>query len=297
MHYIKEITDPTEIYAYMETLEFPYRYDTPYALWEKSYARDTDGEGRELFADLKTLGAYEGEKLIGFLQYGRTAFGFDETGEISDAVSCPVIRNFYYDADCGEIGKELLAAAMRKMSVGSGRIYAFFHYFGMSCYARHGKLFADFSHIHDLLLESGFCIEHENVFYSSKAESNACADSGISCLPHERTVADQQYFDFLLGTEVVGGCEVHFLAQQKISYLRWIFTDEAVRGKGIGTRCMAALRSELCRRGYTRLDTDTARLNTGAQRFYEKNGFVREGLTRSYYYDVDAKQPCKTHGS
>ena len=36
-------------------------------------------------------------------------------------------------------------------------------------------------------------------------------------------------------------------------------------------------------KGITRLDTDTALDNHRAQRYYEKNGFVREGITRSYF--------------
>ena len=43
-----------------------------------------DGEGRGLFSDLSTIGAYSGSELIGFIQYGKTAFGFDDNGEISD---------------------------------------------------------------------------------------------------------------------------------------------------------------------------------------------------------------------
>ena len=39
----------------------------------------------------------------------------------------------------------------------------------------------------------------------------------------------------------------------------------------------------LAERGYVRLDTDTALLNEIAQKYYEKNGFKRQGITRSYY--------------
>ena len=60
---------------------------------ERSYLYDTDGEGRTLFSDLTTVGAYFGGKLVGFIQYGRTSFGFDENGEISNTVFYSVIRN------------------------------------------------------------------------------------------------------------------------------------------------------------------------------------------------------------
>ena len=47
--------------------------------------------------------------------------------------------------------------------------------------------------------------------------------------------------------------------------------------------CMAALKSDLFGRGIRRFDTDTVLANTTAQRFYERNRFKREGITRSYY--------------
>ena len=81
----------------------------------------------------------------------------------------------------------------------------------------------------------------------------------------------------------MGGCEVHFLEQEGIAYLRWIHVDEALRGKGIGSRCMAALKSDLFGRGIRRFDTDKALANITAQRYYERNRFKREDVTRSYY--------------
>ncbi len=51
------------------------------------------------------------------------------------------------------------------------QIYAFLHYFDISCYAHHSKSFEKFEHIHNLLAENSFTIEHENMFYSSKLNS------------------------------------------------------------------------------------------------------------------------------
>lgn len=53
--------------------------------------------------------------------------------------------------------------------------------------------------------------------------------------------------------------------------------------KGIGSKCMNALKCYLYNKGITRLDTDTALSNNLAQHFYQKNGFVNEGITKSYY--------------
>ena len=215
---LKNIVNTREIYDYMVNLSFPYNYEVEFDTWEKSYLYDIDGEGRTLFSDLTTIGAYLGSKLIGFIQYGKTAFGFDCDGEISDAVFYPVIRNFYFDEGQKETGIQLLNEAVKVLSNTEGKIYAFFHYFGMSCYARQGKLFERFGYIHDLLEQEGFAIEHENM------------------------------------------C-----------------------GKGIGSQCICALKNDLFDRGITRFDTDTALSNKVAQHFYEKNSFVKEGLTRSYY--------------
>lgn len=279
---IKENVDLREIYEYMKKLSFPYNYDVSYDLWEKSYLYDMDGEGRILFRNLETLGAYEDGRLVGFIQYGQTAFGFDETGEISGLISCSVIRNFYYEEKCERVGRELLNKAVNRLGNKTEKIYAFFHYFGMSCYARHGKLFEGFEYIHSLLMQLGFFIEHENVFYSSKLNGKDLGDMGVKCEWHAMTAGCQKYCDFISDKDVVGGCEIHLLEQQKIAYLRWIFTNEDIRGKGIGSQCMTALKLELLKQGMIQLDTDTALSNQVAQHFYEKNDFVREGLTRSY---------------
>lgn len=279
-----------DIYEYMQKLPAPYCYETDYPLWEQSYLRDVDGEGRTLFHDLATIGAFRDGVLVGFIQYGRSAFGFDANGQISAAVSHAIIRNFYFDEACEEAGHTLLKAALDSLKhCNADRVYAFFHYFGMSCYARHGKLFERFAHIQRLLAQAGFAIEHENVYYSCQLSPDAPQEDGAVCIWQDRTSAGQQYCDFQMDGHSVGGCEVHFLEEKPIAYLRWIFTEEALRGKGIGSACMAALKADLRERGIARLDTDTALNNTVAQHFYEKNAFHREGITRSYFKPLAAE--------
>ena len=46
---------------------------------------------------------------------------------------------------------------------------------------------------------------------------------------------------------------------------------------------MKALKSYLFEKGINRFDTDTALSNNVAQHFYEKNNFIKEGITKSYY--------------
>lgn len=109
-------------------------------------------------------------------------------------------------------------------------------------------------------------------------------ESEVKVVPHDMTRGNQQYIDFQFSGNQVGGCEVHFL-DGRITYLRWIYVNENITGRGVGTKCMNALKQWLSQQGITRLDTDTAVLNLTAQRYYEKNGFTREGITRSYYLE------------
>lgn len=268
------------VYEYQMELQLPWFFGSDYELWEESYLRDTDGWGRGLFRWLRTLGAYDGEKLVGFVQFGSTAFGFDACGEISAEISYPVIRNFYFDQDRADAGKLLLDAATQHLA-GESRIYAFFHYFGMSCFGRHGKLHEGFPWIRSALESAGFITEHENVYYSAHLGGDASAD--VRLAGQAVTEGGQQYFAFEADGTEVGGCEVHYIPGGNAAYLRWIFINDALQGAGIGTRCMAALKAYLRKRGIDRLDTDTALENVAAQHFYEKNGFARKGISRSYY--------------
>ena len=218
MKIVLKTAEPKEIFVYMERFPFPYRYRVGPAMWEKSWLHDVDGDGRPLFRSLISTGAYLHDRLVGFIQYGCTAFGFDDRGEITDRVSYPVIRSFYFDEGQPEAGTALLQEALGVFSETPGRIFAFFHYFGMSCWARHGKLFERYGYIHDLLTRSGFAVEHENVFYSSVL--GGAADSAIQLRWHKMTSGGQRYCDFVCENVIAGGCEVHFLEQEDAAYLR-----------------------------------------------------------------------------
>lgn len=268
-----------EIYCFQMNFHTPYFFDTSFEEWKKSFESDIDGEGRALFKELLVKAVYDNDELLGFVQYGKTAFGFDENGEISSEVSYPVIRNLYFVKDRTDAGELLLNEAMKSLGANE-RVYAFFHYFGMSCFARHGKLFENHAHIDALLKENGFEIEHENVYYSSIL--NGCENTEVTITTNDLTKGNQQYIDFKIDGNQVGGCEIHYL-NNTIAYLRWIYINGDIVGKGIGTRCMTALKSFLYEKGIARIDTDAALNNTVAQHYYEKNHFTREGVSRSYF--------------
>lgn len=276
---IENETNLEQIYNYQMSYNCPYFFDMDFNAWKSSFEEDVDGEGRTLFKELFVKAAYDEEKFIGFIQYGRTAFGFDEQGNISDKISYCVIRNLYFDKDRMDVG-ELLLKEAQEIFAGDDKVYAFFHYFGMSCFARHGKIFEKYEYIEELLKENRFEIEHENVYYSSVLKGDEESEASVKA--HDMTKGNQQYLDLMLMDEQVGGCELHFV-DDNTAYLRWIYINENSTGKGIGTKCMVALKQWLYKQGIKRFDTDTAINNDVARHYYEKNNFTYEGITRSYY--------------
>lgn len=271
--------DLKDIYDFQLSFQSPYFFNTNFENWKKSFESDIDGEGRILFKELNVKAVYDEDTLLGFVQYGKTAFGFADNGDISSEISYPVIRNLYFDKERADVGEMLLNEAMESFKRDK-RVYAFFHYFGMTCFARHGKLFENHAHIEALLKENGFEVEHENVYYSSIL--SGCDNSEVVITANDLTKGNQQYIDFKIDGNQVGGCEVHYLSDTT-AYLRWIYVNGDIVGKGIGTKCMSALKCFLYAKGVIRFDTDTALDNRVAQHYYEKNGFIREGVTRSYY--------------
>lgn len=266
-----------DIYDFQLSFKTPYFFDVDFEAWKNSFENDIDGEGRVLFKELNIKAVYENDELLGFIQYGNTAFGFAESGDISSEISYQVIRNFYFKDE--KAGKMLLGEALQSFDKDE-KIYAFFHYFGMTCFARHGKIFETHTGIESFLKENGFELEHENVYYSSTIDGNE--NSEVVITANDLTKGNQQYIDFKLDGNHVGGCEVHYLSDTT-AYLRWIYVNGDIVGKGIGTKCMTALKHFLWEKGINRFDTDTALNNTVAQHYYEKNNFTREGITRSYF--------------
>lgn len=57
----------------------------------------------------------------------------------------------------------------------------------------------------------------------------------------------------------------------------------AAQGRGLGERLVRALADEAIRRGCTRLLLEVRADNAPALRLYERLGFARDGLRRSYY--------------
>ena len=260
---------------------FPCNFPMDYEDWQESWERDIDSDGRLLFSSLRTELSFDGTGAItGLIRYGKTAFGFDDSGECSEDVHYNVIRDLCFeDADSAA---RLLRSALAHFPAGE-RIYAFFHYFGMSTCGRHGKLHERNLQIQTLLLENGFTVEHENVYYTKDLSAFKPQNSPVVLRWGARSAGDCREFAAAIhGDEVCWG-QLHFLPQGDIAYLRWIYVDEQRQHTGIGSQVMHALFSALPEMGICRLDTDTALDNRTARHFYEKNGFVNCGITRSFY--------------
>jgi aminoglycoside 6'-N-acetyltransferase len=69
-----------------------------------------------------------------------------------------------------------------------------------------------------------------------------------------------------------------------------LFLDPAVHGRGLGTEAIArVVRHLIDDRGHHRITIDPATANAAAIRTYEKVGFTRVGVMRSYERDVDGE--------
>lgn len=202
----------------MINFDAPYLFLTRYEDWYKSMFNDVDGQGNPLFEQLDTYVSYKEQRITGYVQYGFTRIGFDEAGQLKEGISYPVIRNLFFLEDAPEDGEELLHQAMQALKKNNEcRIYAFFHYFGMSCYARHGKLHIRYGYIEKLLYENNFVDEHENVYYLKKLsisyeeqkkslKNHIMAEqqgTEITLVFSERSKGNEQMISFLLGDEQI----------------------------------------------------------------------------------------------
>ncbi|MGN1119294.1 MAG: GNAT family N-acetyltransferase [Oscillospiraceae bacterium] len=280
----KRISDFRALYEYYCAVKsaVPYWFDADYELWLESFNEDTDYEAEKMFDELVTYAAFSGADIVGFIQFGRSRYIYNERGE-KDRCGSGIIRSLFFDKEhsCGEGLVSLAEDYFR--SRGISRKYAFFHALGMTCNAGHGKLFCGLPHIEEALLKYGYVREHENVYYKRMLTPNDSGFSGsVSIQYGERTPKGIREFSIICGGKTVGAGALAYLPQVGICYLRWIYIHDNEQRKGYATAALKALFSDLYSGGTLRLDTDTADGNTAAQRLYEKVGFTDMGRTRSY---------------
>lgn len=285
LHY-ERITDFHPVYAYYLKIKatVPYWLDADYETWEKSFVSDCDYDGEEMFSQLYTSVARQGEEILGFIQYGIPNYLYDTNGEKDRTVRGGVIRMLHFapESGCGEGLIRIAEDYFTAMHV--QRRFAFFHAFGMSCNAGHGKLHCGLAYIEGALADFGYIKEHENVYY--KLLLTDCSKSRDDCVQVKYEPVNPrglQEFSLFAGGNWVGAGALVFLPQGKMCYLKWVYIDGNQQGKGYGAAALRNLIADLSEQGLERLDTDTADGNQIAQSLYRKVGFQDMGRTRSYY--------------
>lgn len=267
----------------------PYFYNTTYQSFVSSLFDDTF-EGMTIFQNNKVFISKEDDQVKGFIQYGIPTFHFTVAGKIAKDINIGVIRNLYYEGTRADIGKALLGLSLDFFERNNIKeIYAFYHAMGMSCNGNHGKLHEKFNYIGKLLYEEGFEIEHENIYYicdmkEKKLEYPNNSYIKVSELDDNR----QNLILYDRDNNALGSAEIKYIdnltesAEKDIIYLVWIGIDKKVKGKGMGTEFLNHIIQYCLAKGYRYLHADTALNNKTAQKFYIRNGFIDNGITRSY---------------
>lgn len=280
----KQINDYKPIYEYCRKVgeAVPYWFEADYEQWLESFADDTDYDGEKMFREIITVGAFYEGRAVGFVQFGIPMYIYAENGEKDYFAECGIIRNFYFDKE-HNCGKGLIYNA-EKYFFGKkvSKQYAFFHAFGMTCNAGHGKLHCGLPYIEDILFKFGYEKEHENVYYKRLLTEKDVPSDKIAVNYGEITSKGLQEFTIEAEGRSVGAGALVYLPQGEICYLKWIYVCDTEQGKGYASAALQTIFADLYSKGISRLDTDTADGNVIAQKLYTKVGFADMGLTRSY---------------
>jgi len=268
--------------------DVPYFFETTYEAFVSSIFFDKFNDMEILKVNL-VKAAIDGDRVVGFIQYGIPGFHYTETGELLYDPDIGVIRNLYFDSEQTEIGNNLIDIALDYfIDNGYNNLHAFYHAMGMSCNGNHGKLHEDFNYIAQLLFTKGFQVEHENVYYSIELKERFLNQQFNYSLEIYAQVNGLQRIDLMDGEEMLGSAELKYLndytgidCDEKV-YLVWIGIRRAKKGIGIGTNFIDQIINYCLSKGYRYMHTDTALNNIDAQKFYERNGFINRGITRSY---------------
>jgi ribosomal protein S18 acetylase RimI-like enzyme len=259
----------------------PFYFPVNFDLWHKCMFNDCTDDGKPLFDELETYLYYENDTVKGFIQFGVSSFTFNENG-MDFSSHYAIIRNMHYSQDSKNPNEMIEKAFEYFNGKNMKEIDAFFHYFGMSCYARHGKLHESAFYIEKLLYSYSFIKEHENVYFSKDLSNFSYVDDSEIACQIQNMESNKQKIIFFINNDQIGYCEISFL-ENSICYLHYLEINKELRSKGIGTRCMNNLFSLLVKKNIQKVDLDTIDTNTRAQTFYVKIGFINKGITRSYY--------------
>lgn len=268
--------------------KIPYFFPVSLERWLDCLLEDKlDGE--QMFLSHVIYVAVENGEITGFIQCIQPTFAWNEEGEKLLNPQIGIVRHFYFDPGRDEVAKRLFDQSAHFINQFDNQ-HAFYHIFGMSCNAHHGKLHETLSHVELFLKGRGFKLEHENLYYYLKLkEKRDQGKSDLKIVLKPSSVGSIQEYEIFIGEDQIGGLQIRLL--DKLSggmtkdtvYLTWIGIKEGYRGQGWGTRSIQLLADRWLSCGIKYLHTDTASDNLGARKLYERLGFQNGGKTRSYF--------------
>jgi ribosomal protein S18 acetylase RimI-like enzyme len=281
--------DQYRLYTYWRKLgeNVPYFFPVSPERWTRCLLVD-EVAGERMFDRLETYVAEDEGQIIGFAQFGHPYFSWDDRHAKYYNPQIGVLRHFYFSAGRFNAAEAMYAYA-QSFLMHYPRRYAFYHIYGMSCNAHHGKLYTGMAHVDRFIKAKGFQIEHENVNYSLNLNQVTHTTSDIiKLIPQAREFYAPQIYKIMHHNTPVGTITVQLMdiingeADKDVAYLSLLQMDETYRGRGWGTLAMQLLYGMLRDKGYRHLHLDTASTNLGAQRFYTEVGFRNRGSSRSY---------------
>ncbi|NJJ42454.1 GNAT family N-acetyltransferase [Paenibacillus apii] len=284
-----EFQDLDSLFTYWKQIgrEIPYFLNVSKSKWMKCMINDQlDGEDK--FSSTEVYLAIDNGSVVGFIQYGIPNFCWNDKGEKYYNPNVLIIRHFFFDENIIEAGEQLLRIALMSSSEYE-KVHAFFHIFGVSCNAHHGKLHSKFTHIENLLLSNRFLIDCENIYYvldmsSLKLEENLNDELDVKIT----SINGKYYYEAFKAREPIGTAQVTFFdtltddESKDGAYLFWIGVDDKFKGLGLGTKFITKICQHLNNNNIRYLHTDTMLSNITAQRFYIRNNFIDKGITRDY---------------
>lgn len=265
----------------------PYFFSVSPEKWRECLLDDKLGK-EKMFRGQEIFIAIEKGQIVGFSQCIQPAFAWDQNGQKYSNPQIGILRHFYFDEGRLDAADRLYASSEIYLNQFPTQ-HTFYHIFGMSCNAHHGKLHQSLAHIDRFLCEKGFQIEHENVYYSlDLAQVEPIREQKLQLVPTVRPEPEAQEYEIVLSDHRIGTIQVRFLGRltggltTDIAYLLWIEIRRDLQRQGWGAKSMQLLSSSLRSQNYRQLHLDTASTNQAAQRFYERFGFQNRGKTRSY---------------
>lgn len=281
----KENCNKLERYWKKISKGIPYFY--PVNMDELAYSLLDDRKcGERMFCYLESYLIEENGKELGFIQFGQPHIYWDTEGQKFYNPNIGIIRDIYFNEDRVDVGRTLINKAEMFFNKNSfDNCFAFNHALGLSCNAYHGKLHESKKYIADLLREYGYNVEHENIYYTMNLNTlqEVGTNEDIKIIKNEIDEYNKEVINLIYKNKKIGESVILYLSNIKGVYMDTIWVDESYSNKGFGSQFIKLICNDLWSNGYKRLDLDTVKNNLDAQRFYERNGFINKGITRSYY--------------